>query len=306
MTTRTGPQTYPGASQAHRYQGKFGGDDMEVNVVVLHTTEGRTLPDYGGGASAPTLTCVPDFAARRLKWWQHFDIDTSARALLNLAGGVETNTNNVCQLEMVGTCDPATRAKWLKAGLVQDKDFIYWPQAPDWALRDVAEFLAWMHTKHSVPLSGPSKWPAYPTSYANGGGQRMNDAAWNAFRGVCGHMHVDENSHGDPGALDFAKLLAFAKEAAGAPSTPVVEAKYEPFPGAAWFRKNPRSAIVTALGKRLVAVGCSAYEDGPGPQWTEADRKSYARWQRKLGYTGAAADGWPGATSWAALKVPNV
>jgi hypothetical protein len=79
---------------------------------------------------------------------------------------------------------------------------------------------------------------------------------------------------------------------------------YQPFPGTAWFKKNPKSAIVTAMGKRLVAVGCSAYTDGPGPQWTEADRRSYAKWQRKLRYTGAAADGWPGATSWAALKVP--
>ncbi|MEV1068005.1 peptidoglycan-binding protein [Streptomyces sp. NPDC050263] len=79
---------------------------------------------------------------------------------------------------------------------------------------------------------------------------------------------------------------------------------YQPFPGDAWFRKNPRSAIVTAMGKRLVAVGCSEYASGPGPQWTDADRRSYARWQRKLGYTGTAADGWPGAKSWAALKVP--
>ncbi|MGW0874414.1 peptidoglycan-binding protein [Streptomyces sp. NPDC002740] len=80
--------------------------------------------------------------------------------------------------------------------------------------------------------------------------------------------------------------------------------QYQPFPGAAWFRKNPKSAVVTALGKRLVAVGCSAYASGPGPQWTEADRLSYAQWQRKLGYTGSSADGWPGAKSWAALKVP--
>lgn len=58
------------------------------------------------------------------------------------------------------------------------------------------------------------------------------------------------------------------------------------------------------MGKRLVAVGCSAYTAGPGPQWTTVDKASYATWQRRLGYTGSAADGWPGATSWAALKVP--
>ncbi|MFE4668360.1 peptidoglycan-binding protein [Streptomyces sp. NPDC056716] len=86
--------------------------------------------------------------------------------------------------------------------------------------------------------------------------------------------------------------------------TPTPTPTHQPFPGAAWFRTTPASPIVTAMGKRLVAVGCSAYAQGPGPQWTEADRASYATWQRKLGYTGADADGWPGATSWAALKVP--
>ncbi|GAA4784074.1 peptidoglycan-binding protein [Streptomyces ziwulingensis] len=97
-----------------------------------------------------------------------------------------------------------------------------------------------------------------------------------------------------------AKLLGERPAPAGRPP------KYQPFPGAAWFRKKPKSAIVTAMGKRLVAAGCSAYASGPGPQWTDADRDSYAEWQRKLGYSGAAADGWPGATSWAALKVPYV
>ncbi len=80
--------------------------------------------------------------------------------------------------------------------------------------------------------------------------------------------------------------------------------KYVPFPGAAWFKKNPNSPIVTAMGKRLVAEGCAVYKVGPGPQWTEVDRASYAKWQRKCGYTGADADGWPGKASWDKLKVP--
>ncbi|MEV6181361.1 hypothetical protein [Streptomyces sp. NPDC052015] len=208
-----GPQKYPGASTAYFYQNRFGGSLMEVNVVVLHTTEGRNLPDYGGGASAPNLTAVPDFGAKRLKWYQHFDIDRSSRALVNLSGGVETNTANVVQVELVGTCDPATHAKWVKAGYAH----IYWPEAPDWALNDVAEFLAWANKQHGVPLVGPPKWPAYPKSYGSAGGQRMTNATWNAFRGVCGHMHVPENTHGDPGAIDFPRLIALAKGTAPAP-----------------------------------------------------------------------------------------
>ncbi|KAK2789538.1 hypothetical protein FQN52_006066 [Onygenales sp. PD_12] len=80
--------------------------------------------------------------------------------------------------------------------------------------------------------------------------------------------------------------------------------KYVGFPGASWFGRRPKSSIVTAMGKRLVAEGCSAYKVGPGPQWTDADRKSYALWQKKLGYKGKDADGWPGKTSWDKLKVP--
>jgi hypothetical protein len=91
------------------------------------------------------------------------------------------------------------------------------------------------------------------------------------------------------------------------PSTPSKpKPTYEPFPGAAFFKGKPKSAIVTAMGKRLVAVGCSAYKVGPSAQWGDADKASYAKWQRKSGYTGADADGWPGKTTWDALKVPKV
>ncbi|MEV5850150.1 peptidoglycan-binding protein [Streptomyces sp. NPDC051985] len=130
---------------------------------------------------------------------------------------------------------------------------------------------------------------------------------WSA-RSVIGHKEWT-NTKIDPKGFamaDFRSRVAArlgTKATGGSTSTTPA---YQPFPGAAWFRKNPRSAIVTAMGKRLVANGCSAYTSGPGPQWTEADRSSYARWQRRLGYTGSSADGWPGAKSWAALKVPFV
>ncbi|WP_175409935.1 peptidoglycan-binding protein [Streptomyces sp. TRM64462] len=88
------------------------------------------------------------------------------------------------------------------------------------------------------------------------------------------------------------------------PAKPKPKPRYQPFPGAAFFKSRPSSPIVTAMGRRLVAEGCSAYRIGPGPRWSEADRLSYAAWQRKLGFRGADADGWPGRTSWNALKVP--
>ncbi|MFJ9406312.1 peptidoglycan-binding protein [Streptomyces sp. NPDC101393] len=80
---------------------------------------------------------------------------------------------------------------------------------------------------------------------------------------------------------------------------------YEPFPGGGHFRSGARSAVITAMGKRLVAEGCGHYKEGPGPDWTEADRKSYAAWQRKLGFSGKDADGVPGRVSWDRLRVPD-
>ncbi|KFG02573.1 hypothetical protein IQ62_01205 [Streptomyces scabiei] len=81
---------------------------------------------------------------------------------------------------------------------------------------------------------------------------------------------------------------------------------YEPFPGSAFFHGGRHSKVITAMGTRLVAEGCGAYSDGPGPDWTNSDRESYRRWQKKLGYSGTDADGIPGKTSWDKLRVPNV
>ena len=200
----TGPQRYPGASSSYWYEGVYPGDRQEVNVVVLHTTEGTTLPSYGGGSSAPNFTAVPDLKNKKLIWYQHYYVDSSSRALRNLSGGVQTNTNNVCQVELVGTCDPRTHAKW------SSSSHIYWPDAPQWALDEVAEFLAWMNVNHDVPLSGPSVWRSYPDSYGDND-SRMTFSEWNAFKGVCGHQHVPENDHGDPGSLDFKYVVTKAK-----------------------------------------------------------------------------------------------
>lgn len=77
-----------------------------------------------------------------------------------------------------------------------------------------------------------------------------------------------------------------------------------PFPGAKFFHKGQRSPVITAMGERLVAEGCGKYRAGPDLEWTDADRESYAAWQRKLNFERAAADGIPGKTSWDRLHVP--
>lgn len=202
----SGPQKYPGASTAYWYQNKFGGDSMQSNVIVWHSTEGTSLPDYDGGSMAPNLTAKPDFKAKKLVWYQHFDFDISARALVH-AGSVATNTLNVCQVEIVGTSDPDTHARWTKQGI----DHLYMAQLPDWVIRDLAAFAKWANTAHGVPLTSGLTFKAYPGSYGIANGVRMTNNQWLNFKGHCGHQHVPSgNVHGDPGAFPMAAILAAA------------------------------------------------------------------------------------------------
>jgi len=202
------PQKYPGADLSHWYGDAYPGSQMNVNTLVWHTTETRVLPTYSGGAEAPTLTAVADTKTRTVKWYQHFDIDKSSRALVNLPGGVETNTLNVAQVELVGTCDPGTRDNWNAAGY--RGQFIYWPEAPDWALAEVAKFVNWLESKHQVPIKSTVTWKAYPGSAGTANGVRLSNTAWLAYNGHLGHQHVPENLHGDPGNLDFARIIQLA------------------------------------------------------------------------------------------------
>jgi hypothetical protein len=207
----------PANTQAAWYQDNYPGAAMSPNCGVIHTTEGTTLPGYSGGAEAPNYTAVPDFKESRLRFFAHFPDERSSRALVNSAGGVETNTLNALQIELVGTCAPGTRDAWKRAGA----KFIFWPDAPDWALRDLAKFMVDMKRRHGIPLSGPpdSDWVAYPESYGPGG-QRFSFAKWRGFTGWCGHQHVPENVHGDPGALPFSKLLRVAQAILDGPTKP--------------------------------------------------------------------------------------
>lgn len=189
---------------------KYGGAPIQPNVGALHTTEGTGWPDYNGGATTPHATGMPAIPKRCLEWRQHLPFTRSARALENDPGGVETNTLNAVQLELIGTCDPTKRVRWGR--LTAGKHYIFWPEAPDWALDGVAEVLAFLHEEWAIQLKAPKLWLPYPDSYGSKNGQRMSFAQWRRFYGWCGHQHVPENAHGDPGDLDIEHILAKARE----------------------------------------------------------------------------------------------
>ncbi|MFF9901206.1 peptidoglycan-binding protein [Streptomyces longispororuber] len=301
---------YPGSIRGlHWYGDQYEGSLMRPNVVVLHTTEGPSIVSYRNGADAPNLTAGPDFKNKRFKIYQHFALNRSARALVNAGGGVETNTLNVVQIELIGTCDPKHRHTWgsLKAG----RDYLFWPDAPDWAYTALAELLAWLHKNLGIPLKGPKQWPAYPASYGRTSA-RMTFSEWNAFKGVCGHLHVPENHHGDPGSIPFTRIIAKAKEIAdkggskppsdGSGDTGTKPKPRPPFPGRDQFGPGKSNSHITTLGKQLVKKGYGRhYTTGPGPKWSEADRKNVEAFQRAQGWSGSDADGLPGPTTWKLL-----
>lgn len=194
-------------TRAQWFQDDYPGSVIDPNVIVLHTTEGTGWDPYGGGVRAPNYTARPDFKAKRLQWRAHFPDERSSRALRNESGGVETNTLNAVQVELVGTCSIDTHKRWLHQGY----EHIYWPAAPEWALRDLGAFLADMHRRHGIRLQAPP-FVAYPQSYGKANKNRFTFKQWSGFYGVCGHQHVPENDHGDPGALPIKTVLAYAAE----------------------------------------------------------------------------------------------
>ncbi|MGP3684162.1 hypothetical protein ACTVZO_05510 [Streptomyces sp. IBSNAI002] len=252
----TGAQFYPGASTAYRYDGRYPGVMQEINCCVTHTTEGTSLPDYDGGVSAPNSTLLPVIPDKRIKVYAHFPADMSARALVdNSNTSVRTNRNNCHQVELVGSCDPARRTSWgsRRAGV----DYIYWPDAPDWLLREYAKYVAWLHTEHGVPLSStPRPWLPYPTSYGNSRA-RMTLAEWAGFRGHCGHMHVpDGNDHGDPGATRMDLVLAYARQLVSGTTPPTSEEDDMPTPADLWSFK-----VRLPDGREVSAADILGYSD---------------------------------------------
>lgn len=109
-----------------------------------------------------------------------------------------------------------------------------------------------------------------------------------------------QGAQGPPGPLG-------THGAPGAPAGPTVGgywgwARVPAFPGRAHFRPGKSSAYVTELGRRLRLKGFGRYyTSGPGPRWSEADRRNVEAFQRAQGWRGGAADGYPGPETWRRL-----
>lgn len=198
----------PFADQSRRYDASFPASYVPgpERRGLIHTTETTGLPGYNGGASAPHFTLLPNMAQRTARTYQHYSTGRPARALRNEPGGVQTNNERVVQIELVGTCDSKYRKTW--GTRVAGRDYIYWPDAPKWALDELRKLMRWIEADQGVPrVSTARPWLPYPRSYG-ASPARMSGAEWERFSGWCGHQHAPENVHGDPGDIDIDYLLA--------------------------------------------------------------------------------------------------
>jgi hypothetical protein len=164
---------------------------------VIHTTEGAGWPTYSGWTIEPQSTVMP-LPGKGISIRQHIPFGFAGMSLVHLSGQPETNRADAYQFEFIGTCDPSQRGKGM----------YYWPEADDAVLRAVlGEIVLPMAAAGIVPAVSSVSWAAYPGSYG-ASKVRLSASAWTRYHGWCGHQHVPENVHGDPGAFPWGRMMA--------------------------------------------------------------------------------------------------
>jgi hypothetical protein len=275
--------------RTHERDAATGKDFGPVNGVVIHHTASGTsgIVDYcyDGSSALPGPLC-------------HGVIDKSGVVYLmskgraNHAGGGDPDVKTAVINESYGDYPPATNEHEGSSGAVDGNDCFYGFECVNKG-------------------DGVDPWPAAQvTAMVKAAAAICRHYGWSA-KSTIGH---DEWSDwkSDPKGIDMKDFRSSVQVvidggADGASSQPEPKPVpvYAPFPGVGFFRLGRKHALVKAMGKRLVAEGYKGYKVGPSEEFTRADVKAYAWYQRKLGYEGSAADGYPGKASWAKLKVPK-
>lgn len=192
---------YPPAirNEAVRDSGSFSSGAPSRGV--LHTTESHSFtprPDSYGGwhTSYPHFTAIERSSGFEI--YQHIPLNRAARALRNPAGGVQTNRHGAIQIEIVGKASES-------------------PSMSNRLLTGLAAWMRWVEKQTGIQQVSPTFDGS--AAYGVNGSARMAASVWNSFNGWCGHQHVPENDHWDPGRIPIDKLLA-----GGAEPDPVVPA----------------------------------------------------------------------------------
>jgi hypothetical protein len=190
--------------------------------IVLHTMEcapDRSLAslreDARTHAHPPQLwASLPMLAAGDVASGlvQCIDTDLAGEALEHPANTVETNHAHAIQIEIAGFA----------------KDAHTYPVG--WWEALGVHVLGPLAAHHGVVFQTPTFFGegAGFVLASRSGKQRMTSQEWLGFNGICGHQHVPENSHWDPGLAPIAPILAGARASGGEPD--VVRTQTGPSP----------------------------------------------------------------------------
>lgn len=175
---------------AKRVEGVSDGgeyNDKGPGRGVIHTTEGS----YGESLTR----WVKDYYHIEYKpltreWRQNIPFDKAARSLRNprMSPDTETNRNGKVCIQISIHARAANASDWS----VETED-------------DLAAFIAWCYLNWGIEPVLPVPFRGSECSGRNSR-CRLSIAEWEAFSGWCGHQHVTENTHWDPGEIDVPSL----------------------------------------------------------------------------------------------------
>jgi len=179
--------------------------------IVIHTTETARLPGYREGSVAPHFTIgvgdpgsLPNEDKGAVRIWQHISLDRTASALRHNRGTIETNHMGAhcIQIECITYIGDQE-----KAGIVGNKG--KFPKALSKALAGLVQEITSALGDINIDVF-PQTWSA-TGSYGEKAAQRLTEDQWEDFNGICGHEHVPNNTHWDPGAFDIEEFMDFVR-----------------------------------------------------------------------------------------------
>ncbi|MFI7504657.1 peptidoglycan-binding protein [Streptomyces sp. NPDC049687] len=264
------------------------------------TPQGGKAPLHGPGgrpATPPGLVRTPWTTRaeiiRRAKEWVSARVPYSmdaywADGYRQDCSGFVSMAWNLPGNEWTGTLDQfGTRIS--KEELQPGDILLFHNPANPWNGSHVVLFGGWTDYTHSYYIAYEETRPRarrQPTPYAYWS-QSDRYAAYR-YRGLtagAAPVHVGGEGEGESDEPD-----------AGSEALPT------PYPGRSSFGPGAANRYVTQLGRLLVARGAGRfYTSGPGPRWTDADRRATRAFQWAQGWRGPAADGLPGPATWRLL-----
>lgn len=154
--------------------------------AVLHTTETQ------GWAGARYYHIEMLQTSNGVEIRQYRPFNKASLALRNLSGGVQTNRMGEACINVCVT------------GYAKDA-----PSGGVWTLemyKALHELALWLKEEWNIPLQNTAK-VGRGICYGYHSICRMSSPQWQLYTGWCGHQNVPENTHWDPGAVDWDLLL---------------------------------------------------------------------------------------------------